>query len=488
MTRALDGALLAAMNSGIFTPYFKVQLMDSNRTSVMYSTTDVLEFEINSLSAKISFHDPTYHMDFKTFRIQRGCWIAGAANVITTSCFWPRVDRHYKRIRTLEGHLFPDKSYTTAGDVTYHQIIDTICDYYHFHTVTFEDPAAAWLSYQFLPTGSTMNLKDASSFFTLLRQKYLIFGTDLGADALYFFQAKNTTPAEAAYTHTVAKEIHSNASLNEKSFVSKDESNVVHTSGTATNPVHNLGWLHSTASHPARTWSLTTPEWVVKGIVPNLKYLDFDPMAFIYDLVDLNVWPIVLKEVYNKSLAPSWQWWGKFLDIFGNTEGGSISESAYVAAPFTPLNVSLFNGILSDHDTNLQSAMDTIDDHNHFYWLPFQTYTSHSPISVDDSLPYSAAIDRAITYVKFTMVLFVATTNDGSNYWEIRLKVITTNALIEMIDTSAIAVNTTVQVSSTSFDIAGHNASNLGLLIGCIKVGSPGNLYIYSPVLFVTID
>ena len=99
-------------------------------------------------------------------------------------------------------------------------------------------------------------------------------------------------------------------------------------------------------------------------------------------------------------------------------------------------------------------------------------------MSATEVLPYSATIDRAIHYVKFSLVLRVSTTNDGSNYWIIKLKVITTNALIEELDTSPIAVNTSVQMTSTSFDIAGHNAANLGLLIA-LKSGAPGNLFLF---------
>ncbi len=36
MPRTLDAALLAAMNAGNFTPYFKVELLDSDRASVLW--------------------------------------------------------------------------------------------------------------------------------------------------------------------------------------------------------------------------------------------------------------------------------------------------------------------------------------------------------------------------------------------------------------------------------------------------------------------
>jgi hypothetical protein len=189
MPRDLDATILAAMNAGNFTPYFNLQLIDLNRVDAMFETTEVMGFELDGLTCKVSFHDPDYYDDFYTFRIQRGVVIDGTPYVVTSSNYWPIHDRHEKRIRTLEGHVFPNEYYSTPGDVTYGQIIDDVCTHFQL-SVAYDDPAAAWLSYQFLPTGRVLVLNDAKYFFTFIRQKYLIFATDFDEDMLYFYQAR----------------------------------------------------------------------------------------------------------------------------------------------------------------------------------------------------------------------------------------------------------------------------------------------------------
>jgi hypothetical protein len=367
MPRTLDAALLAAMNSGVFTPYFKVELLDSDRAFVIWSTEEVLGFELDGLHCTVEFHDPNNNQDWYCFRIKRGCVIGGVPNYVTSSAYWPYHDRHEKRRRTLSGHLFPDVNYSTAGDVTYHQIIDTICANFGF-TVTFENPAAAWLNYQFLETGRTLTLMNARYFFTMLRVKYLIFACDYDNNGLFFFQAHTTAPAwPAGYTLLTSRILKAPGlgATKFRSFVSKDESDALHTSGTATDPIHNLGFLHSTAAHPGRTWWIDTLDWVMQGIPPNLKYLDFDALSNIYDVVYQNIWPCKVRELYSPDLDPSWQFQARFLDVFGDTEGGTLPATSVPALIYTPLNTSGFHAVLDSQDSNLQVAMDTLDDHTH---------------------------------------------------------------------------------------------------------------------------
>jgi hypothetical protein len=326
MPRPLDPDLLAAMNSGNFVPYFNVQLMDVDRAYVQFETTEVIEFILYGLTAKVVFHDPTYWDDFYMFRIQRGILVDGVPNIISSSCYWPTYDRHENYIRTLEGHVFPNEYFSMPGDVTYSSIISTVCTQFGF-SVVHADPVAAWLSYQFLPTGKSLVISNAKSFFALLRQKYLIFATDYDADSLYFFQAKTTAPAfPAGYTLFQSNKIAppGHGSFHEKTLYSKDESNVLHTSGGTDKPIHNLGFLHSTATHPARYSWTDTQNWIVQNIAPNLKYLDFDAIYAVLNIGDFLMWPTKFVELFNSSLSPSWQWQARLLDIFGVTEGGAI--------------------------------------------------------------------------------------------------------------------------------------------------------------------
>jgi hypothetical protein len=364
MPRTLDGALLAAMNSGSFTPYFKVQLLDSDRSTVLFETTEVTGFIMDGLTAKVSFHDPAMVPDFTTFRILRGITVNGVPNTVTSSQYHPYTDRFEKRIRILDGHLFPIAYYTTPGDVTYSSIISTICTAFGF-SVVHANPAAAYLAYQFYPNGRTFTLNDVKQFFTILRQKYLVFATDNDADSIYFYQAVMTGPAYPAGYATVLPglaQIPGVGSYKQKSFLSRDENSTTHTSGPANQPIHNLGFLPSTASHPDRTFFYDTNDWIIRDIPPNLKYLDFDALKCNFDIVALALWPAKCREVFDKKLHPSWQWQARFLDCFGNTEGGAIPSSIEAAAPYTPVNVTYFDKNLNASVNNLQALADRVDE------------------------------------------------------------------------------------------------------------------------------
>ncbi len=364
MSRALDAALLAAMNSGVFTPWFELQLIGSDRATVVFSTTDVLGFEMDGLTCKVTFHDPDYYNDYYTFRLLRGITVEGVPNYVTSSNYWPISDRHEKRLRTLEGHVFPNSYFTTPGDVTYHELIDTVCSEFDL-SVVFADPAAAWLDYQFYPAGRTLVLNDAKQFFTILRQKYLIFATDYDEDTLFFYQATATAPSyPSGYITVVPGKVAmpGHGAYKEKSFLSRDENMTSHTSGGTSKPLHNLGFLPSTASHPARYWFTDTNDWIIQDIPPNLKYLDFDAISVTFDISTLLMWPVKFREVFNKKLSPSWQWQAKYLDVFGNTEGGTIPSTLEASAPYTPLNVSEFNKNLNTTHNNLQAFANKVDE------------------------------------------------------------------------------------------------------------------------------
>ncbi len=363
MPRTLDATLLAAMNAGGFTPYFHVQLLDG-AGAVVFETDEVTGFEINSLTARVSFHDPTHITTYTSFRVSRGVKIAGVPNYISTSKMYPFDDRFENRIRTLDGHVFPIAFFSTPGDVTYSDIIDTMCTEYGL-TVAHADPAAAWLAYQFYPDGRTFTLNDVKQFFTILRQKYLIFATDNGGDELYFFQAKATGPAyPAGYTSVYPGRLilPGDGSYKLKSFLSRDEAATTHTSGDLNNPIHNLGYLESTAAHPDRDFYLDTNDWVVQEIPPNLKYFDFDAFIFHYDIFTWTFWPARMRELYDRKMHPAWQWQARYLDVFGNTEGGAIPSTIEAAAPYTPINVSNFNQNFNASVNNLQALADRVDE------------------------------------------------------------------------------------------------------------------------------
>jgi hypothetical protein len=342
-----------------------VQLLDEDRATVLFETTEVIGFQLDGLTSIVSFHDPAYIANHHTFRIQRGIIVNGTPNFITSSQYYSSSDRYEKRVRTLEGHVFPTAHFSTPGDVTYHQIIDTVCAEYGL-TPVFANPAAAWLNYAFYPAGRTFNLNSVKQFFTILRQKYLIFATDYDNDNLYFYQAIATSPSYPGGYNWIYPGLVSMpgvGSYKSFSFLSRDEASTTHISGDGDNPLHNLGYLHSTASHPARTSYYDTNDWIVKDVPPNLKFLDFDAFAVVISTTTIMLLtPAKCREIFNQKLHPSWQWQLRYLDVFGNTEGGSIPSTIEAAAPYTPINTSNFDKNFNSTVNNLQALADRVDE------------------------------------------------------------------------------------------------------------------------------
>jgi hypothetical protein len=119
-------------------------------------------------------------------------------------------------------------------------------------------------------------------------------------------------------------------------------------------------------------------------------------------------------------------------------------------------------------------------------FLPFGVYRAISPLSVDSD-PYSVTVDRTISFVKWSQFVYVATTNDGSNYWTIRLLKQSDNSVINSISTAAISANTNTVITDTTFSIASVGASDYGIYMNAVKTGSPGNLYLQGPLLEVQV-
>jgi hypothetical protein len=194
----------------------------------------------------------------------------------------------------------------------------------------------------------------------------LIFATDYDDDNIYFYQAITTAPAYPGGYNWITPGMVSMpgvGSYKSFSFLSRDEASTTHTSGDADNPLHNLGYLHSTASHPARTYYYDTNDWVIKDVAPNLKYLDFDAFGIpLSDALTMLLFPSKCREIFNQRLTPSWQWQIRYLDIFANTEGGAIPSTIEAAAPYTPINTSNFDKNLNSTVNNLQAFADRVDE------------------------------------------------------------------------------------------------------------------------------
>ncbi|MBI5297950.1 MAG: WD40 repeat domain-containing protein [Chloroflexi bacterium] len=136
---------------------------------------DVVKFDIFSTSAKcvlVSSNDYTVS-DFTVFSIVRGLVLGGVEYTIESGVYFVRkfVERD-ARIE-LEGSSYPDEKISLTADGTYLQVIEAFCTAIG-KTAVFDDPAAAWLGYQFMATGESLVMNRAERFEQIIRQKYLI--------------------------------------------------------------------------------------------------------------------------------------------------------------------------------------------------------------------------------------------------------------------------------------------------------------------------
>lgn len=155
----------------------------------------------------------------------------------------------------------------------------------------------------------------------------------------------------------------------------------------------------------------------------------------------------------------------------------------------------LYAAIEHLHD-DLYSSFSHLHDENYVskgsmagrMFLPWGAYGAINPITASGQSPYATSIDRNMTLIKWAQMVYVATTNNGSNYWTIEIKRITDGSVVNSINTSSgVSANTATLLTDSTFSIASLTAAHVGLYIICSKTGSPGDLYLFGPSLEVEI-
>ena len=116
-------------------------------------------------------------------------------------------------------------------------------------------------------------------------------------------------------------------------------------------------------------------------------------------------------------------------------------------------------------------------------WLPFSAYTLAIPCSAAGN-PFAATVPRQLTIKTWHQRVNVQTTNNGSNYWSVQLAG-WTSGVITTINTSTLTAGVSSVISDTAIDTL-LSASETGLYIYVAKVGSPGNMFMANPAVFVT--
>jgi hypothetical protein len=373
MPRTLNATLEAALDSGSFQPYFLLTVREVGAS--IYETAAPVAFKLSgiNISAKWvrrsgSVYDSFNYPHDLEFKITRGVTVSGVNYTIDSSYYYGLTQAWDGTFQAITACMLPAQKYTAAADVTYKTLIDALCTA-HGKTAVYDEVGAAWQSYKFLGAGKVLNMNRAYDIMNMLKQKYVIYACDNGSDQIRFKAVGTDSDGTTDYTLSLGrfKEWSWDVATNRR-FLYRDEAGTVHYDGNATDPLWNLGYLESTASPPTTNFSLP---FILEPIAPHLKYLSFDQFNFTFGnypettivSAPTNMW--VEEEYDYKFPELGWRIYLSRIDWAKGTEGGALPGTIEAAAPFTPLNTSNFNGILSTNDNNLQAAMETIDDHEH---------------------------------------------------------------------------------------------------------------------------
>lgn len=375
MPRTIDPALKAAMLSGAFSPYVR---------AVWHSGANKFEYEVKGYkltgttlevlpAQQVGVAYPAY------LSLKRGAVVNGTPITIETGKFYIG-KRTYKlyagQFDKISVHctLFPENRISLSGDVSYQTIITAFCTAFG-KTAVFDDPAAAYWGYQFLPAGKQVVLNNAMQFLNLLRQKYFIFAADLGDEEVLFYHGMADRDADYQYSLYMAGPgagddiVTTNVfeievqPLDQRQYMARDENETLRYGGTAAKPLHNLGYLESTDAFPEKS----TQPFLVRAVMGiNLFPQCGDIVRVDPAQIGVYAYPVeVMEELAPGEKGIPWRTVVETRRVFENTAGGSLPSTIERVASYTPLITTGFDKVLSANDNNLQAAMETLDNHTH---------------------------------------------------------------------------------------------------------------------------
>lgn len=126
------------------------------------------------------------------------------------------------------------------------------------------------------------------------------------------------------------------------------------------------------------------------------------------------------------------------------------------------------------------------------HYLPLGVFTHISPVAAASSpaSPYAVGVDRSITLVQWVQTVFVAGTNDGSNYWTFNLIIADVNnspTTIASFNTSAGSGSVWIKGTVSSFSTNPVTTTYYQIYIQAVKTGTPGSVYINGPLLEIAV-
>jgi len=361
MPRTVDASLTAALASGSFQTYFRLRIGENT----IFSITDIFSFKLSPLELEIKFYSssaisaspnsPQSHVF-----LDRGAVINGTPVYVSTSDLRTYSLFSNNGIYTLKAHVFQKTrlfSNIVAGGDTYQNVITNVCAQFG-KTAVFKDTLAAYLAFQFFPTGTYVELSDVQKFFTLLRQKYFIYAVDKGSNQILFSSEISNSPNPA--DHTVVDILYNyDKTVEGRYLVAHDENGTQRLGGSIDTPIHNMGFLLSTNAFPSSSDSKVLGSKSSR-LAPNLNYLSGDAF-YISNIPRYNFHEVT--EEFNQEQTPAWNIVLNDMPFYGNTSGGNTVPKVAEIGNYLELNTSNFDNVLSTSDTDNQQAFDTLDDH-----------------------------------------------------------------------------------------------------------------------------
>jgi len=379
--RTLDATLQAAMEAQSGEGIFQVQIHNGLHSTIDEDSTYNLtptRYKIDNLELTVTIDIVSwYAANWGTVfvRVGRGRKVSGVDYYHYTPWYFYHSATTNRKEITLHCNIFPDnKSISTAGDGSVETTLDNAINQVNYGAGapaynSFSLPAETewWHGIQFYPTGKILQAQNAANLPGILKQKYLAYlyandNNELTAISKNYNYG-NETPIAIAGTTIINITIDSISHA--RYFTWRDEADTIHTSGSSTRPLHNLGFIESTVTPELDGYqngiTITIP------VDLQLEPLDFLEITEAANVENGNLGPRYLGyceiiETFDPKERIAWYQTLKSIDWLSNTAGGAMPSTIERVAAYTPLVSTGFDGNLTPSVNNLQALAQAVDD------------------------------------------------------------------------------------------------------------------------------
>lgn len=540
--RTIDPILANAMREGRGEPIARATLTGAFESV----TVDLVYYKFDETQCEIQFYSRNFFdFDYDTqWTLTRGVRIAGVEYVVSSPQFNLIGDvksEHGKFV--LKGHIFNSTSAICSVNITVSQALNNL----PYITGVFLS-GESWHGWQFQPTGQTYLFPTQCAVPELLRQRYLVYTAPLDDGKILFFNPSQRMLGVTETTIDLDPNVPIRfiwyTSFFLHSFLWVDLSGISRvTRPSAGYPVHNLGFIPQQTStevdkldsyyrrvmfeyRDRPDFSLENGDKCrvavpseyqdligsyVTGFIRVLEEFKGGGSPEWSQVVSCYPWHVVYSQGVSVGASSFKQNWANLIYLDSRGFSGNLNSTIQnvqalaervddlVLAPATTAanDVQVGNGggawikkTLAEFGTIIRTVLDSVyaaASHVHdkqTILLPWGVYAGVGPFSAN-AVPYAASGGYTITLVSVTCGFYVATTNNGSNYWSITIDAKPSGTTIATLSTASASANTFAAVSSS---LSGTVASSDKMLrVVLTKVGSPGNIYFAAPNLEIKI-